>query len=207
MAEEAGLAAPIGQWALREACRQLRSWQIQRGVADDLSINVNVVGGRILDQGLVAEVTGILRDTGSDGRNIGLEITESVIMESAHSAPQVLSDLRELGVDLIMDDFGTGHSSLSWLHRFPLEAIKIDRGFVLSEGSSRDSAAVVNAIITLAHNLSIKVTVEGIETPEQVTQFLDLGCDYGQGSFFSKPISPGEVTALLDQQFLSRESA
>ena len=207
VAEETGLIVPIGQQALHDSCRQLRTWRTERGTDREPWINVNLFRREIQKGKLVEEVARILGEAGVDGHSFGLEITESVIMENPEFTTEVLSNLKQLGVHLLMDDFGTGYSSLNSLHRFPIDALKIDRSFVTRTGSNRDSVAVVHAIITLAHNLGMKVTVQGLETQEDLAQFLAMSCDYGQGSLFAKPITVAEAAALLDKPFLSRKSA
>jgi diguanylate cyclase (GGDEF)-like protein len=206
VAEEAGLIVPIGRWALGEACRQLRTWQTQRPANRDLSINVNVSRTEVLEGGLVGEVARVLRETGVEGHDVGLEITESVIMENPEPTTKVLSELAQLGVHVVMDNFGTGHSSLNSLHRLPLDALKFGRSIVTTAASNRDFVGIVDAITTLAHNLGMKVIVEDVDRQEDMALLLAVGCEYGQGHLFSKPIAADGATALLDEQAIPRRS-
>ncbi len=207
VAEETGLIIPIGQWVLREACWQLRSWREQLPSAEALSINVNISARQVSEGRLVEDVDRILRETGLPGTNLQLEITETVIMENPDSASEVLHQLKQLGIQVHMDDFGTGYSSLSYLHRFPLDVLKIDRAFVSNLGANVQYDAVVQAIVTLAHNLDMEVTAEGIETPEQLAQLRALDCDFGQGYLFSPPVTAAEAQATLVKEFALRQTA
>ncbi|MCP4246529.1 MAG: EAL domain-containing protein, partial [bacterium] len=188
IAEEAGLIVPIGRWVLEQACRQLAVWNEQRPAEQAVSIGINVSRKQLLEPGFVEDVQRVLHETGVDGRHLNLEITESAIIEASDSIIARLQELRRLGVQVHMDDFGTGYSSLSCLHRFPLDVLKIDRAFLKTASARRDYAAVVQAIITLARNLHMKVTAEGVETDEQLALMLALDCDYAQGYHFSRPV-------------------
>ncbi len=207
MAEETGLIVPIGRWVLHEACRQLRAWQEHCTHDQSLSINVNISKRQVSEGNLAQDITKVLRRTGIDSRCLTLELTETVIMENHDSIMAVLEELKELGVRLHMDDFGTGYSSLSYLHRFPLDVLKIDRAFLKNLQGNLQYAAVVHAIVTLAHNLNMKVTAEGIETPEQLAQILALDCDFGQGFLFCKPLGATDAEAIIGKQFLVHEAA
>ncbi|MCA9296622.1 MAG: EAL domain-containing protein, partial [Phycisphaerales bacterium] len=207
IAEETGLIAPIGRWVLQEACRQLAAWRRELGDDRDLSISVNVSPRQVGEANLVHEVRRVLSVTGLDARWLRLEITETMIMENAASIHEVLHDLKSLGVELHMDDFGTGYSSLSYLHRFPLDVLKIDREFVTNISDDPEYASVVRAIMTLAHSLRMRVTAEGIETPEQLALVRSLGCNYGQGYLFARPLSPANAWKLLSSEESMRKSA
>lgn len=207
VAEEKGLIVPLGRWVMQEACRQLRAWNDKLPPERALSININVSKRQVMDPGFVDLVHAVLEETGVEGRNVGLEITESLITEQTAKIIRVLQQLQRTGITLHMDDFGTGHSSLSCLHEFPLDVLKIDRAFAATTESNREYAAVVNAIVTLAHNLTMQVTAEGIESPEQFAQILALDCDFGQGYFFSKPLPAAEAEALIGQPLMARRSA
>ena len=207
VAEETRLIVPIGRWVLREACMQLQAWNAQLPPERALSISVNVSKREVAEPGFVQEVRRLLRTTGIDGPQLKLEITESVIMDNPEHIIEVLRQLKQLGIELHMDDFGTGLSSLSCLHKFPLDVLKIDRAFITTMGPNREYAAFVHTIVTLAHSLDMKVTAEGIETPEQLAQLLALDCDYGQGYLFSKPLSASEAEAIIDRKYLARETA
>jgi EAL domain-containing protein (putative c-di-GMP-specific phosphodiesterase class I) len=163
-----------------------------------VSISVNLSRRQLADPDLVPHLERTLAATGLDPAALTLEITESVIMHDADAARQVLAAIRRCGVRLAIDDFGSGYSSLSCLHKFPLDELKIDRGFVHDpDDARRDAAAVVQAIVTLAQNLGMTVAAEGLETPEQVAFLQAVGCDHGQGYFFAKPLPPGEAEHFL----------
>ena len=194
LAEETRLIIPIGRWVLEEACRQVRAWQAQFGA--DVPVNVNLSGKQLSQRDLVDQITQILQEFSLDGRSLKLEITESMIMEDIESVITTLRQLKALGIQSSMDDFGTGYSSLSYLHRLPIDVIKIDRSFVSGSRSGVEKPEVVRTIITLARDLGMDVVAEGIETAEQLAQLRALGCKYGQGYLFSKPLN-GEAAGRL----------
>ncbi len=197
LSEEIGLILPMGTWALAEAARQLKQWHEQFPTDPPLTMNVNLSKRQLRQGDLVEIVKGIVRDTGVDPRWLKLEVTESVIMDSPEHITNVLQQLKDLGVGLCMDDFGTGHSSLSCLHRFPIDVMKIDRTFVLNTDGNREYAAVIHAIITLAHTLHMTVVGEGVETAGQLAQLQALECDWAQGNYFSKSMNVEAVEAYL----------
>ncbi|MHC4946982.1 MAG: GGDEF/EAL domain-containing response regulator [Planctomycetota bacterium] len=197
VAEERGLIIPIGNWVLHEACGQLAAWRQASREAADLTMNVNLSRRQVAEAGLVAEVDRVLRETGIEGRDLALEVTETGIMDSGSDIPAVLAELQRRDVRVQMDDFGTGYSSLSCLHNYPLEVLKIDRAFLNTISGSRDYAAVIHSIMTLAHNLDMKVTAEGVETPEQVALLQSLECDFAQGHYFARPMSAADAEAMI----------
>ncbi|HEX3357548.1 MAG TPA: EAL domain-containing protein [Tepidisphaeraceae bacterium] len=199
IAEDTGLIVPIGTWVLREAVRQLQTWQRRHPQLSDLTISVNLSRRQLLDPKLLDEVRDVFSKSGLDPNLVKLEITESMLMQETQESIKTLNALREIGVGLQMDDFGTGYSSLSCLHMFPLDGLKIDRSFINNIAGRRDCVAVLQAIMTLAHNLNIKVVAEGLEQPEQVVLLQALECDYGQGYYFAKPLKPelAEQFALM----------
>jgi len=193
VAEETGLIIPIGQWVLRESCRQMVAWQAQFPKNPSLTISVNISARQFRQPDLVEQIKQILKETGLDACRLKLEITESVLMDNAESATSMLLKLKALGVQLHMDDFGTGYSSLSYLHRFPVSMLKIDRSFVSNMGVSGENSEVIRTIVTLAKNLGMDVTAEGIETAEQLVQLKEINCRYGQGYLFAKPVNANLV--------------
>jgi diguanylate cyclase (GGDEF)-like protein len=205
VAEETGLIVPIGQWVLEQACIQLRGWQQQSACFRALSLSVNLSGKQMSQPDLVDQVKRALEASKLNPHCLKLEITESVVMENAEAATIMFKQLRALGVQLSIDDFGTGYSSLSYLHRFPVNYLKIDRSFVSRMTDASDNAEIVRTIVTLARNLGMEVIAEGVETQEQNQQLKALGCEYGQGYLFSKPVDTAAVSVLLAAE-LAREA-
>ncbi|HEY3240290.1 MAG TPA: EAL domain-containing protein [Acidimicrobiia bacterium] len=195
IAEETGLVVPMGLAVLREACDQAREWQALR---PGLEVNVNLSVRQLQDAGLVDEVARCLESTGLDPACLTLEITESVLLADDATAARSLGQLKELGVGIALDDFGTGYSSLSHLERFPVDILKIDKRFVqdLDDG---EAPAITRAILGLGGMLGLKVVAEGIERPEQLEALRALGCRWGQGYLFSRPLSSEATTALLER--------
>ncbi|AFY41764.1 EAL domain-containing protein [Nostoc sp. PCC 7107] len=197
LAEETGMIASIGQWVLYEACRQLQAWHQQFPIYPPLTISVNFSGKQVMQPDIVKQVKQVLQDTGLEAGTLKLEITESLLMDNFELATAMLSQLTTLNIELHMDDFGTGYSSLSYLHRLPLKTIKIDRSFISNIGSRGENLEIVRAIVTLAHNLNMSVTAEGIETLQQLAQLKALQCDQGQGYFFFPALEGSAVEVLL----------
>ena len=198
VAEETGLIVPIGEWVLNEACARVRQWQIDSPSHRSLSLSVNLSARQVAQPDLLNRIKEALENSKLNSHCLKLEITESVVMENAEAAAQMFKQLRSLGVQLSIDDFGTGYSSLSYLHRFPLNYLKIDRSFVSRLTTDNDNA-IVRTISTLARNLGMEVIAEGIETEEQFQQLKMLGCEYGQGYLFSRPVANEGVDHLLSQ--------
>jgi len=197
MAEESGLIDSLGAWALRTACSQAQSW-IDAGLPE-IRMSVNVSNVQFRDGDLLSVVQDALDGSGLDGRLLALEMTEGMIMENPEEATEILARIKGLKVGIAVDDFGTGHSALSYLKTFPLEALKIDQSFVAGLPSETDDAAIVRAIIAMAHNLGLQVVAEGVETPEQLDFLASKGCDEYQGFLFSKPVTDAKFRALLSE--------
>jgi diguanylate cyclase (GGDEF)-like protein len=200
LAEDTGLIVPIGEWVLRTACLQGRRWRDQ-GFAP-VQIAVNISARQFHDQDLAQTVIRILDETGLPPNYLELEITESSIMQNAEFAAGMLNRLKSRGINISIDDFGTGFSSLASLKRLPIDALKIDQSFVRDATSDPDDAALVMAIITLAHNLRLKVIAEGVETEDQLRFLQLLRCDEIQGYFFSRPL-PAETFVSLFEPHIS----
>ncbi len=197
LAEETGLILPLGEWALHEACRQMKLWQTQMPQHRDLAVAVNVSGIQFARPEMSDQVVQALADTGLHPRHLKLEITETTIMEIGDSSLAKLNTLRDMGVQFHLDDFGTGYSSLSYLHRMSIEALKIDRSFIATLGSDPTGTSIVQGIIALAHSLDIRVIAEGVENEAQLAKLTSLGCDFAQGYFFAKPLSPDDFVEFV----------
>jgi EAL domain-containing protein (putative c-di-GMP-specific phosphodiesterase class I) len=193
LAEETGLIVPIGEWVLREACREAAGWHVPARV----SVNVSPVQFR--NPGLVDLVRSACAASGLHPERLELEVTEGVLMSDTAGTLATLRELKTLGVAISMDDFGTGYSSLSYLRSFPFDKIKIDRSFVADLGKAGESAAIIRAIIGLGHSLGMQTTVEGVETPAQLAHVRSEGCDQVQGYLIGRPLPPSAVRALLDR--------
>jgi diguanylate cyclase (GGDEF)-like protein/PAS domain S-box-containing protein len=194
LAEETGLIVPIGVWVLKTACAQAKAWYDQ-GLP--LSVSVNLSPRQFQQKTLAQSIRAALHETGLPAHLLELEITESMVMEHAEEATAVLSELSALGVQLSVDDFGTGHSSLANLKRFPVHRLKIDQSFVRGLTTDASDAAIVRTIIAMARNLGLGVVAEGVETCDQLTALVDLGCDELQGFCLSKPVSADDFAHLL----------
>jgi diguanylate cyclase (GGDEF)-like protein/PAS domain S-box-containing protein len=195
MAEEIGLIVPIGDWVLRTACAQNKAWQ-DAGL-EPICVSVNLSARQFRDERLVESVAAALDSMGLEARHLELELTESIVMNSAEMFISKLRELERMGVQLSIDDFGTGYSSLSYLKRFPLHQLKIDQSFVRDLATDSEDAAITSTVISLGHSLNLKVIAEGVETKEQVDFLRRHHCDEMQGYFFSKPLPAEEFAALL----------
>ncbi len=195
VAEQTGLILPIGEWVLRESCRQLREWQ-EAGLAVG-GVAVNLSTRQFRQQSLAEQVRGALKDSGLAPDMLELEITESAIMDNLASAASVLGELARLGISIAVDDFGTGYSSLSYLKTFPLHALKIDRSFIQDIPGDDNDTAIVRTIIALAESLGLTVVAEGVETEAQLDYLREAGCAQMQGYLFSRPLPPDQCVGLM----------
>lgn len=204
IAEETGLIHELGKWVLECSCAQAAVWN-QR-IGSGLKVHVNVSKVQFMSDTIVNEIMTIVEDCGLDPALLVIEVTESVIMHDSRVVIPMLNELRKHGVQLAMDDFGTGYSSLAALHRFPINVLKIDREFIQRLNHSRPYAAIIEAIVTLAHNLDLDVVAEGVETQDELIALQSLNCDYAQGFYFHKPLSVEDAESLLlaDQTVRSR---
>ncbi|CAA9518134.1 MAG: diguanylate cyclase/phosphodiesterase (GGDEF & EAL domains) with PAS/PAC sensor(s) [uncultured Thermomicrobiales bacterium] len=198
LAEETGLILPLGRWVMTQACHEAASWR-QRYAADAPAISINISVRQFQHPDIVATVAEILRETGLAPERLILEITETVVMEHAESNSATLQRLKEIGVRLAIDDFGSGYSSLGYLKRFPVDVLKIDRTFVAGLGRDPEDTAIIEAVSRLAHTLGMQVAAEGVETAAQLEHLRALRCDLGQGYFFARPETAKRSRHLLDQ--------
>lgn len=195
LAEETGLIVPIGEWVMRRVCTQSKKWQ--EAGQDKVCIAVNLSARQFQQRNLVNTISQILQETGLDAQYLGLEITESIAMKNADFTIAALNEFKKMGIHLSLDDFGTGYSSLSYLKRFPLETLKIDRSFVRDITTDPNDAAIVTAVIALAHSLKLSVVAEGVETEGQLTFLKTHDCDQVQGYYFSHPLSEENFLKIL----------
>jgi EAL domain-containing protein (putative c-di-GMP-specific phosphodiesterase class I) len=195
LAEDTGLIVEIGEWVMREACRQAKAW-LDAGLGP-LSVAVNLSPRQFRQKNLVSMVAAILAETALPPGLLELEITESTVMHRTEEAADGLRALHGLGVQISLDDFGTGYSSLAYLHRFPVHSLKVDQSFVRDIKSDRDDAAIVSTVISLARQLNLKALAEGVETEAQLAFLRVRGCDSFQGYLFCRPQPAADIEALL----------
>ena len=200
VAEDIGLINPIGDWVLREACRQVRAWQ-DAGLPQ-LFVAVNVSPIQFRQAGFVDTVARALSASGLDARYLELELTERTVMNDAEQNLGTLSALNDMGIELALDDFGTGYSSLAYLKRIPVGKLKIDRSFVRDLEVDPDDRAIASTILSMGRSLRLKVLAEGVETAEQYEILRGMGCEMVQGYYFSRPLPPEQFVAFLEQQGL-----
>ena len=206
LAEKTGFIVPLGAWVLREACRQLKAWQDTIPGSSELWMSVNLSSLQFRSPSLVDDITQVLNELGLAPRSLVLELTEGIAMENPGAVRALLLQLRAIGVRVSVDDFGTGHSSLAYLRQFPLHSLKVDRSFVRGIEGNRDMASIVSAVTTMAQQLGLRVVAEGIEKEEQLGLLRALGCEFGQGYLFSRPIDADAASALLGTGLPPREN-
>ncbi len=203
IAEESGMISSIGDWVLDVACKQLATWradEVRRGLSATARLAVNVSAHQLCDIGFPARVRSTLDSAALPAAALSLEITETAIMDDLQTSALVLRDLRDLGVDLSMDDFGTGYSSMTYLRRMPVSTLKIDRSFVAGLGNEAEDTAIIQSIIELGHSFGLEVVAEGVETLRQLRQLVELGCDHGQGFYWSPAVGPSAAGNMLRER-------
>jgi EAL domain-containing protein (putative c-di-GMP-specific phosphodiesterase class I) len=203
IAEETGLIIPIDRWVLREASRQMHEWQTKFPSYRSMTISVNLSSKHIPQPDLVEYIEETLRETGLNGDTLKLEITESALLENNDYTINVFNQLQELGIQIQIDDFGIGYSSLSYLSNFPIDALKIDRSFVSTLPDESNNLQILQAIVNLSQRLGVGVIAEGVETVDQLVQLKQLGCEYGQGYLLSMPLESKDVVKLLKETKLT----
>lgn len=194
IAERSMLIAHLGEWVIREACRQIRVWRDAGETVVPVAVNVSAQQFEYMDVARLIRTA--LTETALEGELLELEITEGVLMRDPLATTRVLTQIKGLGVNIAVDDFGTGYSSLGYLKQFPVDVLKIDRSFVDEVSTNADDAAIVRAIVSMAHNLDIQVVAEGVETAEQLAFLRECECDFVQGYFFSRPVAPAAAVAF-----------
>ena len=199
LAEETGLIETLGQWVLRQACRQMLIWNESRPADKQLEISVNLSSRQFTQADLVNGIMDSVHGSGLGASSLKLEITESVLMENAQRSIAMLNQLKEFDIKVCVDDFGTGYSSLSYLHTFPIDTLKIDKSFIGDMSRNYQNLEIVRTITMLARNLRLDVIAEGVETPEQYAQLRALGCQFAQGFHFSRPVDVDKATRLIQE--------
>jgi EAL domain-containing protein (putative c-di-GMP-specific phosphodiesterase class I) len=207
VAEDTGLIVPIGQWVLEEACRQAAEWRRENPDAPRPLVSVNLSARQLAEPDLPSVVQAALEESGLEPEILGLELTESMLMEDMDRSVEVTRALRSLGVRIVLDDFGTGYSSLGYIKRFPIDVLKLDRSFVGGLGPGSTDAAIVAAVVSMARELRVSVVAEGVETQDQLDHLSGLGCGYVQGFYFSPPVSPNAIAKMLGGQLPWRKAA
>jgi diguanylate cyclase (GGDEF)-like protein/PAS domain S-box-containing protein len=197
VAEETGLIHELDMWILRQACTQMKLWHTRYPCDPPLAISVNVSPSQFAQPRLVEQIADVLKETGIEPTSVRLEITESVLMDDHAAAREILGRLKLLGIGLKIDDFGTGYSSLAYLAQLPFDTMKIDRSFTLQLQGGDCNSAIVKSILEMAHTLGMEVVAEGVEQNHQITSLMSLGCEFGQGYFFSRPVSPEDAERLV----------
>jgi len=195
IAEETGLIVPLGTWVLNRACTQMSEWYRAHPSSVGLTIHVNLSARQFVHPDLVTDIAGILQAAGLPASSLNLEITESAVIENPDAVIGVLDALKALGLRISIDDFGTGHSSLSYLHRFPIDALKIDRSFV--SAMTMEQSSIIRAIVAVAQALRLEVIAEGIETVDQLSRLSQMGSDGGQGYLFAAALSSVDAESVL----------
>jgi EAL domain-containing protein (putative c-di-GMP-specific phosphodiesterase class I) len=195
VAEDCGLIVPIGQWVLREACKQAKKWSDARPT---MQISVNISAQEFRSAGFLENIRAILAEFNLAPQQLELELTETALLQDTESSINLLSQLKEIGVRLAIDDFGTGFSSLSYLRQFPIDSLKIDQSFVREAGVGASDGVILNAVIGMGRSLHQRVIAEGIELERQFTFLNSRDCEEGQGFFFSRPLHADQFEILLD---------
>ena len=200
IAEDTGMIVEIGRFALAESCRQMAAWQTRFGSEAPHVMCANISSRQFADGNLVAEIAAILRQTGLAPSKLKLEITETAFISDVPGAKGTVSRAQSMGIEWSLDDFGTGYSSLSYLHQLGVDTVKVDRSFVNLLGTEGPAAEMVGAIVALAHNLGMDIVAEGVETADQFAQLQNLGCQYAQGFYLSKPVDKHAADLLIASQ-------
>jgi diguanylate cyclase (GGDEF)-like protein/PAS domain S-box-containing protein len=201
-AEDTGILVSIGHWLVLQACRQLREWEVTDS-GNPIHVTVNVSARQFADARLVTDIQDALQQTGIDPSRLQLEMTEGIALADPKLTITVLTHLRHFGIGVVLDDFGTGATSLVKLREFPVDALKIDRSLIREMQSDRATSDIVALIIELAHKMGMKAIAEGIETPRQLERLIELGCEFGQGYYFSQPMEPKAALQFMRQQLVS----
>jgi EAL domain-containing protein (putative c-di-GMP-specific phosphodiesterase class I) len=199
-AEDSGILVSVGRWLIVQVCAQLRAWELDKGSQWPITLTMNVSARQFADARLANDIQEALRETGMDPSRLQLEMTENSASADPKLTMTVMAHLKHLGIGVILDDFGIGSASLRGLRQFPVDALKIDRSLIREMQSDRSASDLVEMIITIAHKMGLRVIAEGIETVRQFERLLELGCDLGQGYYFSQPLEPKAALQFMARQ-------
>jgi EAL domain-containing protein (putative c-di-GMP-specific phosphodiesterase class I) len=199
LCEQTGMIVPLGSWVLRNACEHRAAWLKRHPALEAVSLSVNISPRQLLEPSFIEELTSILLETGIESGSLVLEITENVLINDFSAVSERLDEVRQLGVRIALDDFGTGFSSLGYLSRLPIDILKVDRSFVSQLGDPSERA-LFSGIVGLTRSLDLVAVAEGVETQEQLEILRSVGCERGQGYLFARPMSGGDIAALLERQ-------
>ena len=195
--EETGMIVPLGLFVMEKACIQCREWTESMGLGTELTMSINLSPRQFAQADLVSQIERIINETGVNPKQIKIELTESSTVENPERAIEIFTSLKSLGVQISLDDFGTGYSSLGYLHRFPIDILKIDRSFVSRMMENPENLQLVTTILALARGMRMEVVAEGIESQEQSDKLRQMGCDYGQGYWFSRPVPSADAGSYI----------
>jgi diguanylate cyclase (GGDEF)-like protein/PAS domain S-box-containing protein len=200
LAQEAGLIIPIDWWVFEEACRQVHEWHLRYPIDPPLQLNVNLTSSLLVRPDLLSHIRGILKKTGLDPHTLSLEVNEGIISANYETMKRIIQALRELGIGVQIDNFGTGNASLLNLKHFPLSGLKIDQAFIREIGEDQNGSRLARTVIDMAHEIGLRTTAEGIETEVQYARLKELGCDLGQGYLFAPVVAPQAIASLLEER-------
>lgn len=206
LAEETGMIVEIGDWVLMQACRQIKRWEQLLCGAKPPTVNINISGKQLAQEDITQRIITIIEQCNIDSSCLKLELTESMVMENPTKVSTIITELKQHHIQTAIDDFGTGYSSLSYLHKFPIDTLKIDRSFINMVGPEEQNTEIVNTIVILAHSLGLDVVAEGVENEAQLQYLQSIGCEYGQGYYYAKPLPADQVIHMLvdEPQILSK---
>jgi len=200
LAQESGLITPIDWWVFEEACRQVHEWHLRFPIDPPIQLNVNLTSSLLVRPDLLSHIRAIIKNTGLDPHTLSLEVTESIVSANYETMTRIILALREMGIGVQIDNFGTGSASLLNLKHFPLSGLKIDQAFIKKIGQEQNETRLARKVIDLAHEIGLRTTAEGVETQQQYTQLKELGCDLGQGFLFAPPVAPQAIIELLEER-------
>ena len=200
LAQESGLITPIDWWVFEEACRQIHEWHLRYPIDPPIQLSVNLTSSLLIRPDLLSHIRKIIKNTGLDPHTLSLEVTENIVSANYEAMTRIILALRDIGIGVQIDNFGTGNASLLNLKHFPISGLKIDQAFNRNIGQDKNDLLLVKKLIDLAHDLGLCTTAEGVETEEQYVKLKELGCDFGQGYLFASPVAPHAIAEILEER-------